>query len=299
MVKIPGGTFSMGAHDGNDDEKPVHKVKIDTFYMDEHEVTNAQFREFVEATGYVTFAEKAPKEEDFPGVTFTEEMKENLKPGSVNFRQTETPVPLDNEMAWWEYKIGANWRQPFGPDSGIETRDDDPVVCVTFADADAYAKWAGKRLPTEAEWEYAARGGLPQSKYVWGQESVDEGKPKTNIWQGEFPHQNSREDGFEKLAPVKSYPPNGFGLYDMAGNVWELTADWYQPNYYQTSPIDNPTGPKTSYNPRKGAEPQKVIRGGSWLCNDCYCSGYRPSARQTTTIDTASNHVGFRCVKSE
>ena len=297
MVWIPGGKFTMGSEsaDARPVEGPEHEVTIDGFWMDETEVTNAQFREFVDATGYVTRAEKVPTIEEFPGADY-EEIKDMLKPGANNFHSTDGPVDLRNHLAWWEYKIGASWRRPNGPESSIEGKDDYPVVCVTWDDASAYAKWAGKRLPTEAEWEFAARGGMEHQLFGWGNEFKKDGKWMTNIYQGQFPEDDTGEDGHVGAAPVKSYPPNGYGLYDMSGNVWEFVSDWYGPNYYNISPSRNPKGPKIGSDRNGLGEPNKVIRGGSFLCNDCYCSGYRPSARQSTTIDTSSNHTGFRCV---
>lgn len=294
MVWIPGGTFTMGS-DAKEVERPPHRVSLEGFWMDETEVTNAQFRLFTEATQYVTSPERTPKKEDFPEDIRPQIDESMLKPGANNFRPTAEPVPLDNELAWWEYMKGASWRNPMGPD-GPDARDNDPVVCVNWDDASAYAKWAGKRLPTEAEWEFAARGGLAGKKYVWGDEMKPGGKWMMNIWQGEFPAKNSAEDGFPGLAPVKSFTANGYGLYDMAGNAWEWTTDWYDSHYYAQSPEYNPKGAAPSADNHQGM-PSRMMRGGSWLCNDCYCEGYRPAARQFTTPDTASNHLGFRCVK--
>ena len=294
MVWIPGGTFTMGSDD-KPVEKPAHRVVLEGFWMDETEVTHGQFGAFVKATGYVTSAEKTPKKEDFPEEIRAQIDESMLQPGANNFRPTPEPVPLDNELAWWEYMKGASWRQPMGP-AGPVPGASDPVVCVNWEDASAYAQWAGKRLPTEAEWEFAARGGLSGKKYVWGDEMKPGGQWMMNIWQGEFPAKNAAEDGFPALAPVKSFPPNGYGLHDMAGNAWEWTADWYESGYYASSPEYNPKGPPPSADNHQG-QPSKLMRGGSWLCHDCYCEGYRPSARQFTTPDTASNHLGFRCVK--
>jgi sulfatase modifying factor 1 len=300
MLWIPGGRFTMGSSNGyaRPDEGPEHVVKLNGFWMDETETTNAQFRAFVKATGYVTRAEKVPTLEEFPEELRSQIDPADLKPGANNFR----PGPVTNlqqHLQWWEYKHEANWRQPEGPDSNIEGKDDCPVVCITWEDAEAYAKWAGKRLPTEAEWEFAARGGLKGKIFIWGDEFQPEGKWMTNIYQGDFPEDDTAADGQKGIAPVKSFAPNGFGLYDMSGNVWEFVSDWYKPDYYQWSPRTNPKGPKSSTDRHGGNEPNKVIRGGSFLCNDCYCSGYRPSARQTTTLDSSSNHTGFRCVKDK
>ena len=294
MVWIPGGTFTMGSDD-KPVEKPAHRVVLEAFWMDATEVTNAQFRAFVEATGHITTAEKIPRKEDFPPDIRPQIDESMLQPGANNFRPSPEPIPLDNELAWWEYMKGASWRLPLGP-AGPPARDSDPVVCVNWDDATAYATWAGKRLPTEAEWEFAARGGLSGQRYAWGNELKPSGKWMMNIWQGPFPSRDDAEDGFPGLAPVQSFPPNHYGLYDMAGNAWEWTADWYQSDYYAHSPEYNPKGAEPSSDNHQGL-PSKLIRGGSWLCNDCYCEGYRPAARQFTTPDTSSNHLGFRCVK--
>lgn len=294
MVWIPGGSFMMGS-DTKPVEQPPHRVVLEGYWMDETEVTHGQFRAFVEATGYITSAEKTPRKEDFPAEIRDQILDDLLTPGANNFRSTEQPVPLDNELAWWEYRKGASWKKPMGPDAPAP-KDTEPVVCVNWEDASAYAKWAGRRLPTEAEWEFAARGGLSEKPYVWGDGMTPGGKWMANIWQGEFPVKDDAKDGFPGLAPVKSYPVNGYGLYDMSGNVWEWTADWYDQTYYAQSPEYNPKGPGPSSDNHQG-QPSKIMRGGSWLCNDCYCEGYRPAARQFTTPDTASNHVGFRCVK--
>lgn len=295
MVWIPGGTFQMGSTD-KPHEGPVHKVTVEGFFMDITEVTNAQFAEFVKATGHVTNAEKVPKLEDFPPEDRANIHPDMLKPGSNHFKGTPGQVALDNPLQWWEYQFGSNWRQPDGAGSSIAGKDNYPVVCVSFADAEAYAKWAGKRLPTEAEWERAARGGREQQKYSWGHEFRPGGKWMTNIWQGEFPVKDTAEDGFHGPAPAKSYPPNDYGLYDMSGNVWEWTVDWYSETFYASSPAHNPVNTvPDSNNPQ--ARPCRTIRGGSWLCNDCYCEAYRAAGRQETTPDTSSNHAGFRCVK--
>lgn len=292
MAWIPPGTFDMGTTDAKPDEAPVHKVTLNGFWMDRTEVTNAEFKEFVEATGYVTLAEQKPDPKDFPGVP-----ADKLVPGSVVFSPPPGEVALKNHFAWWEYVPGANWRHPEGPESSIENRMDHPVVHVAWEDAKAYAHWAGKRLPTEAEWEYAARGGLERKPYIWGEAKVPDGQWMANIWQGRFPTSNTQEDGFFGTSPASTYPPNGYGLYDMSGNVWEWTADWYRPDYYRNSPENNPPGPESSMDPDEPGVPKRVIRGGSYLCSDLYCIGYRPSARMKSSPDTGLSHTGFRCVK--
>ncbi|MBI3850952.1 MAG: formylglycine-generating enzyme family protein [Verrucomicrobia bacterium] len=294
MVWIPGGTFWMGSDEGQTDERPLHEVTVNGFWMDKTEVTNEQFEKFVRATGYVTVAERKPDPKDFPGVP-----SENLVPGSIVFTPPPGEVALDNHFAWWSYVPGANWRHPEGPDSTIQGREKFPVVHVSWDDAMAYAKWAGNRLPTEAEWEFAARGGLARQPYVWGKEQVPGGKWQANIWQGRFPNENTLADGFKGAAPVASFPPNGYGLYDVAGNVWEWCADWYLPDYYAHSPKENPPGPDTSFDPNEPGVMKRVQRGGSYLCSDLYCIGYRPSARMKSTPDTGLSHTGFRCVRSK
>jgi len=305
MVWVGGGEFTMGTDSdlGWPDEKPAHRVRVDGFWMDEHEVTNAQFRAFVEATGYVTTAEKAPRLEEVmaqlpPGSP--PPPKENLVPGSLVFTPPAGRVNLDDVSQWWAWTPGANWQHPEGPGSSIEGRDDHPVVHVSWDDAVAYARWASKRLPTEAEWEFAARGGLDGQPYVWGNERPSDTQIHANIWQGEFPHQNTVKDGFARTAPVQSFLPNGYGLYDMAGNVWEWCADWYQRDLYRQRAgrgvVNNPAGPERSSDPVCPFTPMRVQRGGSFLCNDNYCSRYRPSARHGCSLDTGMSHVGFRCV---
>ncbi len=307
MVWIPGGEFLMGSTEGEPNETPVHPVRVSGFWMDETEVTNAQFRAFVEATGYVTQGEKPMSAEEYPDAP-----PDALKAGSLLFKKSDGPVSLDYHMQWWEFVPGADWRHPFGPDSSIEGKDDHPVVCISWDDAHAYAEWAGKRLPTEAEWEFAARGGLERASFAWGEEFSPDGAFQANLWQGEFPHDNTAEDGYATTAPVKQFPPNGYGLYDISGNVWEYVQDWYDPDYYIRSPEFGPTGPSleevldpsrrlrrgSDHRPQLATTPHKVIRGGSYLCNDCYCKGYRPSARQISDMITSTNHTGFRCVKS-
>jgi formylglycine-generating enzyme required for sulfatase activity len=306
MIGVPGGLFTMGTDSelGWPDEKPSHRVRVQGFWMDQTEVTNAQFHAFVMATGYVTTAEQPPQLEDImrqmpPGTK--PPAQEDLVAGSLVFRPTAGPVDLQDYGQWWQWVPGACWRHPEGPKSNLDGRDNLPVVQVSWYDAVAYARWAGKRLPTEAEWEFAARGGLEGKPYVWGDEPFSEAKPQCNIWQGEFPWKNTAKDGHERTAPVRSYAPNGYGLYDMAGNVWEWCADWYDHDLYRHRAgqgiIDNPTGPRRSYVPHQPYTPQRVQRGGSFLCNDAYCSRYRPSARHGCSPDTGMSHVGFRCVK--
>jgi formylglycine-generating enzyme len=306
MVWVPGGEFTMGtdADLGWPDEKPAHRVRVDGFFMDVTEVTNAQFRQFVAATGYVTTAEKPPDLAEIlrqspPGTP--PPPKEKLVPGALVFRPTKGPVDTRDFAQWWHWTPGADWRHPEGPDSSLAGRDDHPVVHVSWDDAVAYATWAGKRLPTEAEWEFAARGGLDNQPYAWGGEPVSAAAPQCNIWQGEFPHRNTAADGHERTAPVRSFAPNGYGLYDTAGNVWEWCQDWYQRDLYRRRAgrgTVNPTGPDRTVDPQRPFMPQRVQRGGSFLCNDSYCSRYRPSARHGCSPDTGMAHVGFRCAAS-
>lgn len=305
MVWVPGGEFMMGSDDeeARDDEKPPHRVAVSGFWMDEHEVTNAQFKEFVEATGYVTTAEIAPDWEEIkkqlpPGTPKPHDSI--LVPGSLVFSPPDHPVPLNSSHQWWAWVRGADWKHPKGPGSNINGMDDHPVVQVSWFDAMAYANWANKRLPTEAEWEWAARGGLENKPFPWGNEKIDEGTPKANTWQGSFPNYNAETDGFYGVASVKSFKPNSYKLYDMAGNVWEWCLDWYHHDYYsmlaQEESVVNPKGPNTSWDPMEPGLPKKVVRGGSFLCNASYCSGYRVSARMKTSPDTGLSHTGFRCV---
>ncbi len=305
MVWIPGGEFSMGTNAaiGWSDEKPAHRVSVRGFWMDEAEVTNAQFQRFIDATGYKTTAERPPVLEEImkqspPGTP--PPAPEVMVPGSLVFTMTSGPVSLDDFSQWWKWTPGANWRHPEGPGSDIKGRMEHPVVHVSWDDAVAYAQWAGKRLPTEAEWEYAARGGLNGQPYVWGQGPPKKGERwLCNIWQGHFPYQNTEEDGYLRTAPVKSYSPNGYGLYDMAGNVWEWCQDFYAADLYRqrgAATLHNPRGPETSHDPRHPHGPSRVQRGGSFLCNDQYCLRYRPSARHGCSPDTGMSHVGFRCV---
>lgn len=308
MVLIPAGSYQMGAVDGDaaarPDERPRHLVVVEQFWMDETEVTNAQFRAFVKATGYLTTAERKPVWEEMkkqlPAGT-PKPPDEILVPGSLVFRAPERPVPLDNPAYWWEWKPGASWRRPEGPGSSLEGREEYPVVHVSWDDAVAYAKWAGKRLPTEAEWEWAARGGLSEAVYAWGNDSIDLGPPRANTWQGTFPTQNTLRDKFERAAPVRSFQPNGYGLYDISGNVWEWCQDWYRHDYYQSTNrpdgVTNPSGPTSSFDPDEPTVPKRVQRGGSFLCHDSYCASYRVAARMKSSPDTGLLHSGFRCVK--
>jgi formylglycine-generating enzyme required for sulfatase activity len=307
MVFIHGGEYMMGAADdeGRTDEYPRHKVRLNGFWMDETEVTNAQFRRFVKATGYITQAEKIPD---------WEEMKKQLPPGtpkpndsllvaaSLVFVSPGRDVSLADPSQWWVWEKGASWKHPQGPGSSIDGKDNYPVVHISWYDAMAYCKWSGKRLPTEAEWEFAARGGKQNEKYPWGNEDIDSGRPKANTWQGNFPNQNVNNDHFARLAPVRSFLPNEYGLYDMAGNVWEWCSDWYDENYYQrlkTQLSMDPAGPSRSNDPMEPGVPKKVVRGGSFLCNASYCKGYRVSSRMKTSPDTGLEHTGFRCVSSK
>ena len=306
MVWINGGSFMMGADNkqASQDEYPKHKVTIDGFWVDATEVTNAQFASFVKATGYITMAEKKPDWEELkkqvaPGTPKPPESQ--LVAASLVFKPSTTKVDLNDYSQWWVWTAGADWRHPQGPKSSIKGKDNYPVLQVSWDDAVAYCQWAGKRLATEAEWEFAARGGLVNNIYSWGNENVDEGKSKCNSWQGKFPYINEQKDGFYRAAPVRSFPPNGYGLYDMAGNVWEWCSDLYDNNYYTTikDGADNPKGPSKSYDPEEPFSPKHVIRGGSFLCNDAYCSGYRVARRMKSSTDTGLEHLGFRCVKDK
>lgn len=306
MVYIPGNSFEMGGKSpqADADEFPRHTVRLNPFWMDIHEVTNRQFSDFVKATGYLTVAERPidweSLKKDLPAGT-PKPPDSLLQPGSIVFKATAGPVPLHDESRWWIWVIGANWRFPEGPASSVQNRMEHPVVHIAWEDANAYAQWAGKRLPTEAEWEWAARGGLKDPVYPWGNESAAQSAHRANFWQGKFPYQNSEADGYSGPAPVKSFPPNGYGLYDMAGNVWEWCADWYHAEAYkiagQQSVSINPSGPQKAFDPREPYALKKVMRGGSFLCNDSYCSGYRVSRRMKSTVDTGLGHTGFRCAK--
>ena len=297
MVRVPGGTFWMGRDNGPADEQPLHEVTVTPFEMDATEVTVGQFAKFVKATGYITTSERVPDPKSVPNVA-----PADLQPGSAVF------VPIDASLRgpwetphppWWRYVVGANWRQPEGLHTSVKGKKNYPAVQITWDDAMAYAKWAGKRLPTEAEWEFAARGGLARKAYCWGdQKNGAEGKWYANAFQGKFPAADSGADGFAGLAPVKSFPPNGYGLYDMSGNAWEWCSDWYDPDYYAVSPKENPKGPETGALVEGERQPQRVRRGGSFLCDDSYCYRYVPSARDKNPTDSSANHTGFRGVRS-
>jgi sulfatase modifying factor 1 len=292
MVWIPGGSYMRGSESGQGDEKPVREISISGFWLDATEVTNDQFSEFVEETGYVTVAERRPDPSQFPGVD-----PSLLKAGGIVFKPPGEPVSLRNHYAWWTYVAGANWRHPTGPGSDIQGKGHYPVVQMAWEDAVAYAQWAGKRLPSESEWEYAARGGIAGNEFIWGNEVTPNDQWHANVWQGDFPNQNTVADGHYLMAPVRQYPPNPHGLYDMAGNVWEWCLDWYMPDYYAKSPSQNPPGPNQSYDPNEPGMPKKIMRGGSYLCSDLYCEGYRLWWRMKSAPDTAMSHTGFRCVK--
>lgn len=307
MVLIPGGIFEMGADNeqADPDEYPKHKVQVDAFYMDITEVTNTQFKKFIDATGYITTAEKRPD---------WEEMKKTLPSGtpkpdesllvaaSLVFKKSETQVNFNDYKQWWIWVEGANWKQPQGPNSTIKGKENYPVVHISWDDAMAYCKWAGKRLPTEAEWEFAARGGLINNIYPWGNENVNSGKPKCNSWEGTFPNKNIKTDGYITSAPVQSFAPNAYCLYDMAGNVWEWCSDYYNANYYkelENKITKNPKGATTAFDPQEPLAEKRSLRGGSFLCNDSYCSGYRVARRMKSSHDTGLEHTGFRCVKDK
>jgi formylglycine-generating enzyme len=306
MVWIPGGEFSMGSTVESEslcglpgvtrDALPVHRVYVDGFWMDQTELTNEEFEKFVKATGYVTIAERAPTKEEFPGAP-----PENLVAGSTVFTPTKSEVPLDDYFQWWRYVKGANWRHPQGPESNIKGKEKYPVVQIAYDDAVAYAKWAGKRLPTEAEWEFAARGGLTGKLYSWGDDFRPGDKPMANTYQGKFPVRDTGADGFAGLAPVASFAPNGYGLYDVAGNAWEWISDWYRADYYSElakagGVVRNPKGPASPLDPAEPLAKKRVQRGGSFLCTDQYCSRYMVGTRGKGEVTTASNHLGVRLV---
>ena len=292
LVWIPGGSFRRGAS-GVADAEPVRAIEVDGFWIDRTEVTNAEFARFIAATGYKTVAEQVPDAQQFPGVP-----PESLRAGSIVFTPPTGVADLNQPLSWWSYVPGTDWRHPSGPGSSIAGMDDHPVVQVCWDDAVAYAQWAGKRLPTEAEWEYAARGGLDQAPFAWGNEFALGNRWQANTWQGRFPTSNARLDGFAATAPVGSFPPNGYGLVDMAGNVWEWCADWYRPDGYESASAHNPTGPTSSFDPDEPGVPKRVQRGGSFLCSDDYCTRYRPGTRGKGEPTSAASHTGFRCVRS-
>ena len=307
MVWVPGGEFSMGASDPGDlgplpmdtlaDTQPIHRVYVGGFWMSETEVTNAEFAAFVEATGYITVAERTPTAEEFPGVP-----AEALVAGSVVFTPTATRVPLTNHLRWWRYQTEASWRRPDGPGSTVTGTENHPVVHVAFEDAEQYARWAGRRLPTEAEYEFAARGGLSGKLYAWGDEMHPSGETMANTFQGVFPVHDTGEDGHQGSSPVKQYAPNGYGLYDLTGNVWEWASDWYRPDYYQELATGgvarNPQGPADSFDPAEPGVPKRVHRGGSFLCTDQFCARYMVGTRGKGDVGTSTNHLGFRTVLS-
>jgi sulfatase modifying factor 1 len=297
MVPVPCGTFRMGSDAHYPEEAPPHTVTVEGFLIDRYQVTNRQFAAFIEATGYLTVAERPLDPADFPGAP-----PENLVPGSMVFTMTRGPVDLRQLDQWWRWTPGASWRHPEGPGSSLAGRDDHPAVHVAYEDAEAYATWAGKRLPTEAEWERAARGGLDGASFVWGDEPEQPGERLANFWHGDFPWRH--DDGYGSTAPVGSFPANGFGLHDMAGNVWEWTSDWWSPRHPDDSEESCCTGAVSprptmegSYDPAQPQFPipRKVVKGGSFLCADSYCQRYRPAARRPQMIDTGMSHVGFRC----
>ena len=300
VVWIPGGTFRMGSDRHYPEEAPSRRVTVSGFWMDRTPVTNREFRSFVNATGYVTFAETPPDPKDYPGA-----LPHMLKAGSLVFTPPKHPVDLRDWSQWWRFKFGANWRRPYGPRSSISGLDDHPVVHIAYRDAEAYAKWAGKDLPTEAEWEFAARGGLDGAEFAWGDEFTPGGKQMANTWQGAFPHENLNRDGYARTSPVTAFSSNGYGLYDMIGNVWEWTTDWWSTKHQADAakqcciPADPRGGrEQDSYDPclPKVKIPRKVLKGGSHLCAPNYCRRYRPAARHAEAVDTSTSHVGFRCV---
>jgi formylglycine-generating enzyme len=295
MVWIPGGRFWMGTNH-MEDAKPLHQVEVKGFWMDRTDVTNEEFARFVQATGYVTVAEMPLDAKEFPNLA-----PEDRTPGSVVFASPSGPVSLDNPLVWWKFVHGANWRHPEGANSSIRGKEKYPVVHIAWDDAVAYAKWVGKRLPTEAEWEFAARGGRDRQDYPWGNQLTPHGKWMANTFQGHFPDANSAQDGYAGIAPVASFPPNDYGLYDMSGNVWQWVADWYRPDYYAqllaNNVTVNPQGPADSFDPQEAGVAKRVQKGGSYLCTDQYCSRYMPGARGKGDPETSTNHLGFRCVK--
>ena len=300
MIWIQGGAFRMGSDRHYPEEAPAHNAAVDGFWIDRTPVTNRQFREFVRATGHVTFAEKRPDPRDYPGA-----LPHMLYAGSLVFSPPARVANLADWSQWWQFLEGADWRHPYGPKSSINGLDNHPVVHVALSDALAYASWRGKELPTETEWEFAARGGLDGAEYAWGDEFTPGGKHMANTWQGEFPRQNLTEDGFARTSPVTAFPPNGYGVYDMVGNVWEWTSDWYSSKHAG----DSPKACCVPTNPRGGPEeasydscqpeikiPRKALKGGSHLCAPNYCRRYRPAARHAQAVDSSTSHIGFRCI---
>jgi formylglycine-generating enzyme len=307
MAWIPNGTYKMGTDDAKSfpNERPAHEVKVNGFWMDKWDVTNDDFQKFADATGYLTTAERKPdwnelKKELPPGTPKPDDSL--LVAGAMVFVGTSGPVDLRDINQWWRWVPGASWRHPGGPDTDIKGMGKYPVIQISWYDASTYAAWAGKRLPTEAEWEYAARGGLEGKRYSWGDDFRPNGKYMANTWTGDFPYRNDKADGYSGLAPVGSFPANGYGLYDMAGNVWQWCTDWYRPDYAEQLAASgniccsNPTGPLSSYDPNDPYEQKRVVKGGSFLCNPTYCESYRPSARRGESPDTGMSHIGFRCV---
>jgi formylglycine-generating enzyme required for sulfatase activity len=303
MIFIPGGTFCMGSDNHYPEEAPTHRVTVSGFWMDRTPITNREFRKFVEATGHVTFAQIPPDPKDYPGA-----LPHMLYAGSLVFKSPEQAVALNDWSQWWSFLKGADWRHPYGPATNIDDLDDHPVVHVAYADALAYADWAGKELPTEAQWEFAARGGLDGVQFAWGEEFAPDGKQMANTWQGNFPSKNDLLDGYERTSPVTAFPENGYGLHDMIGNVWEWTLDWFSAKHE----ADAKKACCIPQNPRGGSEaasydlcdpdiriPRKVLKGGSHLCAPNYCQRYRPAARHAEPIDTSASHVGFRCVANQ
>jgi len=300
MMWIPGGVFRMGSDHHYPEEQPTHPVRVDAFWMDRTPVTNREFRRFIEATGYITFAEIPPDPKDYPGA-----LPHMLKAGSLVFTPPPGAVDLRDWRQWWQFRFGAFWRRPYGRSSSLAGLEEHPVVHIAYRDAEAYARWAGKALPTEAEWEFAARGGLDGAEFAWGDEFTPEGRHMANTWQGEFPHENLREDGYTRTSPISAFPPNGYGLCDMIGNVWEWTTDWYSARHEPSTvsaccPAENPRGAAEdgSYDPCQPEIriPRKVLKGGSYLCAPNYCRRYRPAARHAEPVDTSTSHVGFRCI---
>jgi sulfatase modifying factor 1 len=301
MVWVPGGTFRMGSDRHYPEEAPAHSASVAGFWIDRAPVTNSEFHRFIRATGHVTVAELVPKAADYPGA-----LPNMLRAGSLVFTPPKHAVDLRRWDQWWQFRFGANWRRPYGPRSSIAGLADHPAVHVAYSDVLAYAEWAGKEVPTEAEWEFAARGGLDGSaEFAWGDEFTPDGNHLANTWQGDFPHENLATDGYERTSPVGAFPPNGYGLYDMIGNVWEWTSDWYSPRHEGDvpNPCCIPSTPRrapeaASYDPAQPeiSIPRKVLKGGSHLCAPNYCRRYRPAARHAQPVDTSTSHVGFRCV---